>query len=251
MKFYDSFFENKHSIFFQKLLLKFNKNILDVIIKSFDEKETISILEIGPGKGYFYKSCIEYGLKIDYSAIDRNEKILNSLGIKNKYLSEIPKFPKINKKFDIIYVSYVVEHLNNGKDVFSFVKNCNNLLKKGGKLVLFVPDAMKLSMEFWNIDYTHIFPTTRRNLLMVLKENNFKNIDVFNVNGLFTCKWFTNYYLYLLLTIIVSIYSYKFWQFLWSLINPKDNNTREFFYKIFCFIQEKNLMIVANKNNTR
>lgn len=98
MKFYDSFFENNHDPFFQKLLLKFNKNILNVITDCFREKKSISILEIGPGKGYFYNVCKEYDLKIDYYAIDRNKKILDNLGIKNKYLSEIPNFRKINER---------------------------------------------------------------------------------------------------------------------------------------------------------
>lgn len=247
MKFYDSFIENKHSPFFQNLLLKLNNNIVKTIVDSLPGKEHISLLEIGPGKGYFFKACNQMGERIYYSAIDRNEKILDNLGIKNKYLSEIPKFPKINKKFDIIYVSFVVEHLSSGKEVYEFISNCKQYLKKDGQIIMFVPNTMKLSMEFWNIDYTHIFPTTRRNMLMVLKENNFNNILVFNINGIFTHRWYRNYYAYLVIKLITSLYSYRFWQFIWSLINPGDNKVREMLYKVFCFIQEDNLMIVANQ----
>lgn len=246
MSFYDFFIDNKHSSFFQKLLLRFNGNIVSYILDLNKNKKSISVLEVGPGKGYFFAACKKYKNKIEYTAIDRNEKILNILGIKNKYLAEMPNFPKINKKYDVIYISYVAEHLKNGREVYEMVENCKNNLKNDGRLILFTPDVMKQKMEFWNIDYTHIYPTTKRNLTMILNEAGLKKVDIYDVNGLLTYKWFTNKFLYLVLRATLFFYDYRFFSFFYSIFF--ENTINDPFYRVYCLLKEENIMTVARNN---
>lgn len=249
MMFYDYFLNNEHSDIFQKILVKFNLNIVNYLYSSSSSvKNGLSILEVGPGKGYFFNAIQKSELNINYSAVDRNENILKNLGIKSIYKSDLPSLPVFNKKFDIIYVSYVVEHLKNGREIFDFLSECYKYLKINGRVVLFVPNALRQKMEFWNIDYTHIYPTTKRNMTMALIESGFGKIISYDINGLLTYKYFTNYFLYKFVNIILYLYNYKFFQELFLIFNFPKSNINDFFYKIYCFAKEENLMIVAEKN---
>lgn len=143
MSFYDIFLKNNHPVFVEKILVGLNTNIIDYILKSYLSKN-ISILEVGPGKGYFYTASKKYNGRIEYEAVDRNLNILKNLGDCPIYLSELPEMPKLAKRYDVIYASFVLEHLKNGKEVFMFLSECKKILKDNGLVVLFVPDSMKL-----------------------------------------------------------------------------------------------------------
>jgi len=245
MGFYDIFYKNSHSSFFEKLLINMNKNVIKSIMEEFPLREEVSLLEIGPGKGYLYKAIKQQEKKINYFALDRNKLILESLKIKNTFVSEIPNMPNFKRKFDIIYAAYVVEHLESGREVYEFIRNAKKNLNPGGVIVLFAPDAMKQKMEFWNIDYTHIYPTTKRNISMALYENDITDIKIYNINGLLTHKLFRSNLIYVFTRFFLFFYNYKLFQFLTSFFSSNKYKFYDIFYKAYCLVKEENLMIIA------
>jgi hypothetical protein len=242
MSFYDIFYKNMHSPFFEKILVRMNKNVIKSIAEEFSEKKEISLLEVGPGKGYLYKAVKQSNRKINYFALDRNKLILKSLDTKNTFVSVVPEMPDFKRKFDVIYAAYVIEHLKSGQEVYEFIRNAKKYLNTNGLIVLFAPDAIKQKMEFWNIDYTHIYPTTKRNITMALYENEITNIRIYNINGLLTHKLFKNNLIYFLLRFFLLFYNYKFFHF-FSFSNKYD--LYDIFYKVYCFVKEENLMVIA------
>jgi SAM-dependent methyltransferase len=99
-----------------------------------------SVLEIGPGHGYFMKklrqkSCNLEGIELNESAA----AMLREEGFK-VYAQTLESFNKDNPeaKYDLVCSFQVMEHITNVGD---FLNIFEKLLKPGGKLVIGVPNA--------------------------------------------------------------------------------------------------------------
>jgi SAM-dependent methyltransferase len=261
MAFYNVFLNNSHGEGTQKLLVKYNINILKYLIRQIESKE-ISLLEIGVGKGYFKlavdKVNEDGNYKIKYTAMDRNEDMLKNLetytapfdGCAVGNCPEMKELP--DKKYDIIYSSFLIEHLNNGHELYTMIENCKKHLNPNGIIVFLAPDAMKQKFEFYNIDYTHIYPTTKRNVSMAFYDNDLYNINIIPLNGICTYKNFNIKFIYLVHRFFACLYSYRFWSCLLSLFyRRKLWDLNHFFYRLYCFAKEENLMFIAKTENKK
>jgi len=249
MEFYDTFIHNPHHPFIRKLLITFNYEVLSHLLSFFPEEKQINLLELGPGKGYFYQATKKWRKRISYSAFDRNDLILKSLNISSIHKGEAPDLPKFNNKFDIIFASYLIEHLKDGEEVYELIRNCKKNLSSGGLIVFLAPDALSLKMEFWNMDYTHSFPTTRRNVAMAFYDN---NIYKLKINGYRDIDLFlsANSKLWPRISFLIGIcmifYNYRIFNFLLSLFDRKTiDSQNNWFYRLYCFTKAKCLMFIA------
>jgi SAM-dependent methyltransferase len=245
MAFYDTFSKIENPIWTKKALVYFNKNILEYLL-TYTENKEVSILEIGPGKGYFYEAVKRSKNNIFYSAADRNKLILEKLKCNSVYLAEAPDLPIFDKQFDIIYASFLIEHLQNGIELFNFISNCKKILNKKGIIVFLAPDCLREKIEFWNIDYTHIYPTTKRNVSMAFRDNKIEELEIINFNGLITHKYFWIKSLNFLMELTLIPYSYKILNLLfYPLYGKRSYELDNIFYKGHCFLKEKNFMLIA------
>jgi len=255
---YNVFLNNNHTTKQEKMLISYNLNVINSILKRLkSNKKKIDLLELGVGKGYFAQACREYNetgeIEIKYSAFDRNKEMLRQLTESDKtirtYSGELPKLTIKNKKFDIIYCAFVVEHLKNGLEVYDLINNMKKLLNDGGLMVLFTPNALSQRFEFYNIDYTHQYPTTARNVTMAFKDCNIEEVKVTKINGLCTYKGFENQILRVTHKVLFSLYSYRlFSAVLQPFYRTPLYDLNNFFYRVFCFFKEENLMFVARYN---
>lgn len=256
---YNVFLNNNHSNKQEKILIDFNLNVVEYITKHFDagEKKRIELLELGVGKGYFAQACMLYNqksdVKIRYSAFDRNIDMLKNLSKISKSIDthrgELPGLAIKGKKYDIVYCAFVVEHLRNGLEVYELINNIKKHLNDGGLIVFFTPNALAQGFEFYNIDYTHTFPTTSRNVTMAFNDCSITDVEVLKINGLCTYKGFQNSIVRRFHKLVFKLYSYRLFSYiaapfykvpLYSLSN--------FFYRVFCLFKEENLMFIATYN---
>jgi SAM-dependent methyltransferase len=251
--YYDTFFSHAHPAFAQKLLIGFNRNVIRYALASLGKPGTVRILEIGPGKGYFHRATKSLPA-VEYSALDRNGHALDRLeGVpeNRKFHGAVPALPVFPEKFDIIYAGFVLEHLpQGGADICAFVAACCERLNPGGLIVAAVPNAEKLGMEFWNNDYTHMFPTSKRSIAMAFYDNGFaaENIEIFEISGLLTHRFFTNRFIALLLRLALLPYQYKFFQrAAYYLRNFKTFRLDNVFFQAFAFAKLENLLVFARK----
>ena len=108
------------------------------------ENSHLKVLDIGCSNGYkttmlFDKySNIEHIVGIDIDEIAINEAI-NKYKSNKKYVFELKSIDKLDdtNKYDIIYLSYVLQHLRNPKEN---LKNLKNLLSDRGIIIIKVPD---------------------------------------------------------------------------------------------------------------
>ncbi len=257
---YNVFLNNNHTTTQEKILLNFNHRIVEYIVRNLNlkNKKTIEVLELGVGKGYFAKGCFAYnqknnGAKINYSAFDRNKDMLENLAKYNKdiktYRGELPNLnisPK--KKFDVVYCAFVVEHLKNGLEVYEVINNIKKVLSDDGLIIFFTPNALSQGYEFYNIDYTHQYPTTARNVTMAFNDCDVTDVTCLKINGICTYKNFNNTFVRVLHKFVFAFYSYRLFAFLarpfYKVPLYRLNN---FFYQVYCFFKEENLMFIAKK----
>jgi SAM-dependent methyltransferase len=238
MPLYDRYSEvmTAHGPFVQRLEEKRQARILDWISRLLPSKQEISALEVGVGIGLFASACRQRGWK--YTGIDRNEKMIRALGDKGfpVLVGEVPPLPAgvAPASFDLVYSSFVFEHLADGTHGFQFAHELTKALKPDGLLVLVVPDALSLGLEFWNLDYTHRYPTADRNVSQILLECGLRVEQLIRYRG---AGW--TGLPYVLARIAGWFYSYRFWQ---AVLRKT-----EFPYSVFQYLNQDVLVFICRK----
>jgi len=82
---------------------------------------------------------------------------------------------KIHKKFDIIFLSNLLEHLDSKEEVFKFLFNLKFLLKRNGKILLMQPDIKRVGMSYWDF-FDHKVALTEKSLIEVFEALDYKII---------------------------------------------------------------------------
>lgn len=159
-----------------KFGVKSIKKYQETYIKNYliDVPKDADILEIGGGRGYFAEACIKRGW--NYCTIEKSIVITESLqkrGLKAINAS-IPPIPINGKMFDLIHADQVIEHLNNHDEAIFLVQECWRVLKPSGILSIVCPNILSQKFYFYEIDYSHSYPTSKYRLEWLLKDYDFQ-----------------------------------------------------------------------------
>ena len=138
--------------------------------------EPKSVLEIGPGHGYFAEHCRDAGFEYDFC--DTSPVVLskmNNLGFQG-HLGLVQDIAPNLKKYDMIWLSHVLEHSPTWLAAREMIASCRELLSEEGFIVVVGPDTLSWRREFWNVDWSHGYPTTIRNVSQMYNDVGFVNI---------------------------------------------------------------------------
>lgn len=147
------------------------------------------LLEIGSGEGYLLEMFEKHGYDVfGIEPSKDNLKIIKSkLQTGTCETGFVEDISKINKQYDVIVMSHVLEHVVNCRQVLKDVKS---LLKNNGVFFIEVPNCQhKETLEHSIFTQPHLHHFTKSNLELLLKDLNFKIIraDVFSANVI--SKW--------------------------------------------------------------
>jgi SAM-dependent methyltransferase len=175
MAFYDNFYKNSSITLLGKKMVNYqNRFFINLINKYFNKKnKKISVLEIGPGKGFFAEKCVNEGF--DYLAIEINKGMCEKL-IKRNIKVINGSVPPINvaQKFDVIFMNQVFEHMNNRYEAIDLIESCKEHLLKGGLIIISVPEIIFWKEDFFASDYTHRYSLSIRSLKQIFFDLDFK-----------------------------------------------------------------------------
>ncbi len=214
MGFYDHYSSRERNKYGVKIKLVQNRKIFEYGLRQYNGKP--KVLELGPGDGYIANLCkikefsylgIEGSISIYKKLIKQGFNVLN-----NKF----PPLPKNIGKFDRCYFLHVIEHLNSIGEAEILLESINSVLSDDGLLIIATPDFLKWGKHFYNSDYSHNLPFTRRRLTQLLYNSGFKILEYNNYVGPLFGR--ISLLLYMLLK-----YSYS--SFIDELINKKPNNS--------------------------
>jgi len=179
-------------------------------------ENNFQILEIGPGTGRAAKIFTDRN--VDYDAIEPTEA-MRSLLIENfsgssKFGSVFPDpLPGganlLQKEYDLVFATHVLEHTQNQYEAREFVQACMDLLKPGGAIFLVTPDFRDYGASFFDIDWSHGYPTTVNRLHGLLEDVGFRKINCFG-----TRAGSSNFLFRGLLLVIERITPFRFFDFL-------------------------------------
>lgn len=200
-----SFYNNFHKkIKLQKRVIDRNnftyRKIIE-IIEIYLRRKGLNILDIGCGSGtlsFYLSKNRNYvtGIDISKSAIDCCKKNSKMLGLKNIYF-EVFNFPQEypKKKYDIVILVEVIEHLNNIQKAF---KTIFNLLNNDGILILSTPSPNAPLLKIGGIarkfdkKVGHIRRISLASLTKYLKREGFKILKSYEVEGILRNFLFLN-----------------------------------------------------------
>jgi hypothetical protein len=128
-----------------------------------------SILEIGPGHGFFANNWLNKNPKTSYKGLETDKSCYSSLknyGVKLiDSLSEIPST-------DVVVISHVLEHVTNPS---LFLTNVTASLKTGGALFIEVPC---MDWDYKPLDEPHLLFFDKNSIKLLLEKLGFSAIEV-------------------------------------------------------------------------
>ena len=171
----------------------FKKEVENLL--KFDKKRT-AVLDIGSGMGTFLvaaKPHYQEAVGLDVSA-QMAAFVERQLGVK-VFLAQFDEF-NYHKKFSLIHMSHVIEHIPNPK---AWLHKARQMLEPGGILVINVPNKFSIGFRTQHLFYKlklkkqfsgawadpsrtpdHLFEPTVPSMLRFLKENNYEVLDYFS-----------------------------------------------------------------------
>jgi SAM-dependent methyltransferase len=141
-----------------------------------------TVLEIGPGIGEFIKYLNNQGnYDIDIVDIDKEtiDYVKKRYKIKEAYL--IRNFKQVEKrlrKYDLIYMSQVLEHIQK-KDHEYYIKTLFKHLNKNGNILITVPNGgnpFNIVERYWDITHELVF--TENAFLQLIRFCDLKNYEL-------------------------------------------------------------------------
>ena len=146
--------------------------------KKLSNKKNKTLLDIGSGLGIFPYKASKEGFKCTAFDPDPSacQHIRQNLKIKTLCGNFITK--KIKKKFDLVTMNKVIEHV---KSPYTMIKKAKKNLNKNGIIYIEVPDAVEASKKGKNreeffIDHLHVF--SKDSLYLLLKKASYKKINI-------------------------------------------------------------------------
>ena len=132
------------------------------------------MLEIGPGQGTLAALAIQAGW--EYSAIEPSPLLAARLRAEGLDVVQAwtPPVPCADASCEVFYADQVLEHMSGIDAARAFVAEALRVLRPGGVIFIVVPDYLKERGFFWDIDYTHNFPTTERRVRQLLYDGGFE-----------------------------------------------------------------------------
>jgi len=161
-----------------------------LVRRYFKRVEGLNILECGITKGGLADLFSKEGANC--FGIDINPRQIEGVKIVQADLNN--GFPEFDIKFDVIFAGEVMEHLF---DDVKFIKNCRNLLKPNGLLMITVPNlvfsANRLLMLFGKMPifayasyHYHIY--NKKTVENLIKQEGFKILETKSLHLLFSTR---------------------------------------------------------------
>lgn len=136
-------------------------------------KKPESVLEIGPGDGYLANLSAKN--ECSYLGLEGSKSVATSLSAAGHNIVEsfVPPLPSSIGRFDVCYMLHVIEHMKDMDVATKLISEIKEHLHSNGVLVIACPDYVRWKQYFYDCDYTHSLPFTKRRLRQLLINEGF------------------------------------------------------------------------------
>lgn len=136
------------------------------------------ILEIGPGDGYI--AFLAKSAELPYTAIEGNDAVAEKLRVSgfDVVSGYVPPLPAgLRSGYRCCFMLHVLEHMKSASDAGQVISEIFNILAPGGTIIIACPDYSRWGHYFYDCDYTHTYPVTRRRLNQMLVDQGFEVVQ--------------------------------------------------------------------------
>lgn len=138
------------------------------------------VLEIGSGQGAFLSLMAEKGIKA--YGLDSSEEAVRTCrdkgldAVYGRAVSHLTSLP--SESLGGIFCAHVIEHMH-PKEAISLLREAYRTLKPDSNFVIITPNTkdLRTTERFW-LDITHVRPYPAKLLVMLLRREGFKKIEV-------------------------------------------------------------------------
>jgi 2-polyprenyl-3-methyl-5-hydroxy-6-metoxy-1,4-benzoquinol methylase len=187
---WENVWKRKNATYHELLQQVESLKITALIQKYFTATDRVLEAGCGDGKFVFYFNSRGYNFTgIDYvdSVIQKNKEFATEAGLKEDtfQVADVKDLNKYREQFDVYLSMGVIEHFKK-KDQQSIIKNARLCLKKGGKVVIAVPNLYSpwtITRYLTMIRYPNKCyqkNISRFKIKKMFEKEGFKTIDVFN-----------------------------------------------------------------------
>jgi len=146
-------FEDTQENLIYKIKSLFESNFIKKSTKQFNKFDSINILDLGGGAGYFTNICFRLFPESRITVNDFEVRKIESSKSKSPQLKFVPcdlnnSFPI--GKYDLIIAWNILEHV---VDPFIFTARCNEALNENGVLLIQTPNIRTLSAKIFRTSY--------------------------------------------------------------------------------------------------
>ena len=134
-----------------------------------------SVIDLGAGNCEFInniKARKKFAVDINSDVKFKADKDVEVRIAPIKYIKNI--FP--SKSIDAVFMSNLLEHLDNKEEVFRLLNETFIVLKKGGRILIMQPDISLVGGQYWDF-FDHKVPLTFASLTEVLLSIGYKIAD--------------------------------------------------------------------------
>lgn len=159
---------------------KIGKNLFRKLTGKFREvlpPGASDVIEVGTGDGTFAHYC-RNTLSINYTGYEPNTTMyhrLTDVGY-TMHNTKVPPLKEMSATQDAVIMISTLEHAESPEHAFQMLSESNRVLKTGGAAFISVPDFKSWGSDFYNLDYTHTFPTTEVRLRQLLTDTGFTSL---------------------------------------------------------------------------
>lgn len=185
MPFYDNFASNEPIGLGMKIAMAETRAMWKYILKYLPPQAvSYPVLEVGPGRGTVAQVLKESSPYLRYVGVDANYRLLKNLpqGV-DAVTSWVPPLPFRNESFSVCFASHVLEHMPTYLQAINFLAEMRRAVAVEGLVCLRTPDFRASERHFWNVDYSHAFPTTPRRLVQMYMDVGLEVVRVFAASG--------------------------------------------------------------------
>jgi len=172
--------KNFLNLFYKEHLTLHKKEISYILnYKQLKNLNNLDILDVGCGNGPFLIPLSKYNFNL--YGVDMDEDVINFLRDSYSINGEVCSFEdfKTSLKFDVIYLAHFLEHAT---DPIKIIQKAKKLLKKGGILIVRVPNINSLSFKIFK-NYCYILDLPRHLFMFSPKTlDNILNLSGFEKN---------------------------------------------------------------------